>query len=333
MSDAPRRVPTLDDVAAFARVSPATVSRYFNNPSIVAEETARRIGEAVATMGYVPNLLAGALASNRSRLVAAFVPDIAQSIFNDMIEAMVDGLSGDGYSVMLGLTRADNIRVPSLVDAALARKADAIILTGSISDESTRARLRERRTTVIETWALPPDPLDVAVGFSHRAVGEEVARFAYAQGYRRPLIAMPLGIRSSARRDGFLARWLELGGSEPAQMIVPTPTSFGQGRSAFAYMRGCNPRPDVVICGSDWLALGLIVEAQTQGLRVPDDVAVIGFGNLALAVESSPTITTVNIDGARIGHEAAAVLRRRAKGEEVPRHIDVGFHIEKRQSA
>jgi len=100
--------PTLDDVALRAGVSTATVSRFFNSPAIVAKSTALRIRAAVDALGYVPNLLAGSLASNRSRLVAVLVPEVAQSLFNDTIEAMSTELSLDGNVVMLGLTGSDN---------------------------------------------------------------------------------------------------------------------------------------------------------------------------------------------------------------------------------
>ena len=113
------RIPKLEDVALIAGVSSATVSRFFNNPGMVATATADRIREAVATTHYVPNLMAGGLASSRSRLVALLVPDVAQSIFNATVEAMVDELSASGDIVMLGLTGVDNARMQPLISAAL----------------------------------------------------------------------------------------------------------------------------------------------------------------------------------------------------------------------
>ena len=135
----------------------------------------------------LPNLIAGGLASNRSRLVAVLVPEVAQSIFNDTIEAMSTELALDGNIVMLGLTGADNSRMRPLIDAALARRADGIILTGIVTDAETRERLRQRDITVIETWGIPEDPIDIAVGFSHLAVGRDIARFLLGRGYTQPL--------------------------------------------------------------------------------------------------------------------------------------------------
>ncbi len=102
MTQAKPPIPKLDDVAGRAGVSTATVSRYYNNPEVVAPATAERIRAAIEATGYLPNLIAGGLASNRSRLVAVLVPEIAQSIFNDTIEAMSAELALDGNIVMLG---------------------------------------------------------------------------------------------------------------------------------------------------------------------------------------------------------------------------------------
>lgn len=327
------RAPRLDDVAARAGVSAATVSRFLNNPEVVAKQTAERIRAAIAATGYVPNLTAGALASSRSRLIAALVPDIAQSIFNDTVEAMIDELANAGNSTMLALTGHDNRRLTDEINMALARRVDAIILTGIVSDEATRARLREHPVTVIETWGLPDDPIDIAVGFSHRAAGEEMARFLRARGYRRPHLVVPSSTRSARRAGGFIARWVRDGGEEPTRLDVNVPTHFGQGRLSYRALADLPDRPDVVVCGSDWIAQGLIVEAQAAGIRVPDQLAVTGFGNLRLAGDMRPTITSVDVDGARIAREVMRVLRARAAGEAVEQRIDVGFRVIARESA
>lgn len=328
------RAPRLEDVAARAGVSAATVSRFLNNPEVVAEKTAERIRAAVLATGYLPNLNAGALAGSRSRLIAVLVPDIAQSIFNDTVEAMIDELSAAGNSVMLSLTGADNSRLIAQINAALSRRVDAIILTGIVADAETRERLRANPVTVVETWGLPDDPIDVAIGFSHEAAGEEMARFLRGRGYRRPHLVVPRSPRSQRRADSFTRRWIEEGGAEPTRLEVNVPSHFGQGRLSFRGLADLPQRPDVVVCGSDWIAQGLIVEAQAAGVRVPDQIAVTGFGNLRMAGDMRPTITSVDVDGARVARETIRVLQTIATGEDLgERHIDVGFRIIARESA
>ena len=328
------KVPKLDDVAARAGVSPATVSRFYNNPGLVAPSTAERIRKAVVDTGYVQDLIAGGLASRRSRLVAVLVPEIAHSIFNDTIEEMVNELARDGLIVMLGLTGSDDSGMPALIEAALARRAEGVILSGSIATEAMREQLQGRGATVIETWGLPEKPIDVAVGFSHTAVGIDVARFLASRGYRRPHLVVGNGPRARMRRDAFVREWTQSGGTRPTEAQVEIPTHFSHARATWRQAMDLDSKPDVIVCGSDLLAQGLIVEAYAAGKRVPQDVAVIGFGNLSIAGEMRPTITSVDLDGARIGREAVAVLRRRAAGEKiVNRVIDVGFRLIARESA
>lgn len=329
------RPPTLEEVAVRAGVSPATASRFFNQPKLVAQRTAARIKAAVTATGYVHNLLANGVASNRSRMVAVLVPEVANSIFNDTIEAMTAELDRDGNVVMLGLTHPDESRLVPLIEAALGRRAEGVILTAVLTDPRARKMLRDQRATVIETWGLPADPIDVAVGFSHDAVGRAVARFVRDRGYRRPHLVVPGSLRARQRRDGFVAAWPTARGlARPTEMDTSSPGRFAHGRAVVRGILDARPRPDVVICTSDLLAQGVIVEALAAGLRVPDDLAVVGFGNLSIANEMRPTITTVDVDGARIGREAVSVLRRRAAGEILKGHVmDVGFEIIARESA
>lgn len=329
-----QRAPRLEEVAALAGVSAATVSRYVNNPGMVAAATGERVRAAIEETGYLPNLNAGSLASSRSRLIAALVPDIAQSIFNDTIEAMIEELSNDGNSVMMSLTGADNNRLTTQINSALSRRVDAIILTGIVTDVETRDRLRSLPVTVIETWGLPEDPIDIAIGFSHSAVGDAMARFLRGRGYRRPHLIVPNSTRSQRRANGFAQRWIADGGTEPTRFEVNIPSHFGQGRLSFRALADLPEMPDVVVCGSDWIAQGLIIEAQAAGVRVPDKLAVTGFGNLRMAGDMRPTITSVDVDGSRVAREAIRVLRTRAAGEGIPdRRIDVGFRIIARESA
>lgn len=323
---------TLDQVATAARVSPATVSRYFNTPGIVARETADRIRDAVEELGYIPNLLAGGLASNRSRLVAVMIPELSGSIFVDMIEAMIDELSSHGYVVMLLVTGL-KLETPSdLVRAALGRRPEAVVVTGAL-DAATRNLLRRSGTSVIEMWDLPEDPVDVAIGFSHFAVGEALARHVYGRGYRAPHLLMPDAARAGVRRQGFIATWKALGGVEPRTTQVGTPGTLSDAHAFVDTLLTESNRPDVVVCGSDLLAFGVTGEARARGLRIPDDLAVVGFGNTRLSREAIPPITSVEIDGAKVGRQLASLLEERSSNRDrAPRSIDVGFELIARSS-
>lgn len=333
MNDAGARTPTLDDVAAHAGVSSATVSRFVNNSSVVAPATAERIRAAIAATGYIPNLLAGGLASSRSKMVSVLIPHLTDSIFNDTIEAMVDELAAAGTTVMVGLTGISIERTNDLIRAALSRRVDAIISTGPM-DAQSEEMVRRGSALFIQIWDLPDDPIGLAVGFSHRAAGRDIARFLQSRGYARPHVVTGDGSRARMRRDGFIEEWQVAGGGPITETMVQIPSRFGHARRVFADMRRLSQMPDVVVCGADHLAQGVIVEAQAAGLRVPEDIAVLGFGNSSVAGEMRPTITTVDVDGARIAREAIAAIRRHHAGEPIrERRIDVGFRLIARESA
>jgi LacI family transcriptional regulator, gluconate utilization system Gnt-I transcriptional repressor len=331
MSPMPK-APTLNDVAREANVSAATVSRFLNNPGVVADETGTRISAAIDKTGYIPNALAGDLASSKSRMVAVLIPCLENSLFNDMIERMVGEMTASGNNVMIGLTGTGTERTDSLVRAALSRRVDAIIATGTVSHNVINMVGRSR-TLFIQVWELPEDPVGVAIGFRHEDAGRDIARFLASRGYHRPHVVTAESPRARSRRDGFFAEWEALGLSLPTESITDMPTRFGHARRVFADLRRLADRPDVVVCGSDLLAQGIIVEAQAAGLRVPDDLGVIGFGNNAISGEMRPTITSVDIDGARIAREVMAAISRHQEGREfTSRRIDVGFRLIARES-
>lgn len=327
-------LPRLKEVADLAGVSTATVSRFFNNADVVAPKTAERIRNAVEQTGYVPNLLAGGLASSRSKLVAVLVPELGASLFTDTVQEMIEEMSRDGISVMLGITRPDNSHLAELIDSAIARRADAVVLTSIVDDPKIRERLLRSDITVIETWGMPKEPVEFSIGFEHEDAGAEIARYLRRRGYSRPHLVVADGDRARARRDGFLREWAKDHDLAPSQTMVEIPSRFGHGRMVLRRMLDLDLLPDVVVCGSDMLAQSIIIEAGSKGISIPDQLGVFGFGNLAIAEEMRPSISTVDIDGVRIGHEAASLLRRKALGETITQtSIDVGFRIIGRDSA
>jgi len=324
---------TLNEVAAAAGVSTATVSRYFNSPEKLKEKTAQRVREAVNHIGYVPNLLAGGLASSRTRLVAAVIPAMTQSIFASTIQALTDSLAHEGYSVMLGLTGTADEHVQQQLLSIIGRRPDGIILTGSTLDPNARRQLRATGIPTIETWDLPEDPIDLVVGLSHQAVGVAVARHALARGRRRAFMISATGVRALARRYGFSRTMLAEGAPEPVAATFVGATTFGHGRNALAAHLDSGGRPDLIVCSSDWSAHGVLDELHRRGIRVPDDIAVIGFGDLEFAAELNPALTTVKIDGAVIGRQAAKFLMLRTQGKKIENPVvDIGFSLIVRSS-
>jgi LacI family transcriptional regulator, gluconate utilization system Gnt-I transcriptional repressor len=325
---------TIDDIAAAAGVSTATVSRYFNSPEMLKAKTAQKVHAAVTARGYVPNLVASELASNRSKLVAAVIPVVAQSIFNSTIQALSDSLAEEGYSVMLGLSGNADEHLHRQLMSIIGRRPDGIILTGPMVDVAARKLIVSARIPTIETWDLPKNPIDLVVGVSHEAIGEAVAHHALKQGRRRALVVTATGLRALARRQSFSRAMIAGGAREPLTISFSGPTTFGQGRSAIAAQFDSQAADiDLIVCSSDLSAQGAIHELQRRGVRVPEDIAVIGFGDLNFAAELTPALTTVKIDGALIGKQAVKFLMQRAQGRKIEQPIvDIGFSLIIRES-
>jgi LacI family transcriptional regulator, gluconate utilization system Gnt-I transcriptional repressor len=325
---------TLADVAKLAGVSAITVSRALKTPSVVAPETLARIQDAVSRTGYVPNLIAGGLASNRSGLVAALVPTIAGSVFLDTIQALTDAFDAAGFQLMLGQSGYTGIREDALISAIVGRRPDGIVLTGILHSPIGRRRLLASNIPVVETWDLTPTPIDMLVGFSHEKVGRDVADFLFAKGYRRPAIVTADDYRAGLRRTGFEARMRALGVADIAATVVAAPTTLRHGREGLSALLDRHVDIDVVFCSSDVLAHGVVTEAQARALAVPKDIAVMGFGDLAFASQVYPALTTVSIDGMAIGTQAARFIIDRIEGNDIGERVrDIGFSIVERDSA
>jgi LacI family transcriptional regulator, gluconate utilization system Gnt-I transcriptional repressor len=324
---------TLHDVAKLAGVAPISASRALNTPNQVSPELLARVTDAVARTGYVPNRMAGGLASARSRLVAAVVPTISGPVFQATIQALTLVLAERGYQLMLGQSGYTHSREDDLLDAIIGRRPDGIVLTGVMRSPVGRKRLLASGIPVVETWDLTPTPLDMLVGFSHEAAGQAVAGFLVARGRRRLAMIAADDDRSGRRSQAFERATVLAGLSPPVVIRVEAPTTVSAGRRAMVELLDRTQDIDAVFCSSDLVALGAMTEAQARGMSVPGQVAVVGFGDLEFAAALHPALTTVHIDGASIGQQAAKFILDRASGLEVAeRVVDVGFSIIQRSS-
>ena len=324
---------TLHDVAKLAGVAPITASRALNTPAQVSAEVLHKVSAAVARTGYVRNHLAGGLASTRSRLVAAVVPTISGPVFLETVQSLTEALAESGYQLMLGQAGYTGNREDALLEAIIGRRPDGIVLTGILHSAEGRRRLLASGIPVVETWDLTPTPIDMLVGFSHVEVGRAVATFLHAKGRRRLAVVAGDDERAQRRVEAFKATAVALGLAEPRVVAVPAPTTLQSGRQALArLLKG--RKLDAMFCSSDLLALGVLTEARVRGLMVPEALAVVGFGDLEFAASLHPALTTVRINGAAIGRQAAAFIVERAEGRAVAqRVIDIGFSIVERDSA
>ena len=322
---------TLADVAKLAGVAPITASRALNHPQEVSPELLQRVRDAVARTGYVPNMLAGGLASSRSRLVAAVVPTISGLVFLETLQSLTEALAEAGYQLMIGQSGYGESREDALLEQILGRRPDGIVLTGVMHSSEGRRRLQSSGTPVVETWDLTPTPIDMLVGFSHAQVGAAVAERLHAKGRRCIGLLGGDDARARQREAGFVAKAAALGLPAPPSVRCSAPTTARHGRDGLRALLAQASALDAVVCGSDAMALGVLTEARTLGLDVPGRLAVIGFGDLGFAAELDPPLSTVRIDGTAIGHHAARLILDRVEGRAVDTPvIDVGFTLVER---
>lgn len=326
--------PTLEDVAREAGLSPMTVSRALNNPAIVRPATVARVMLAVEKTGYIPNMLAGGLASRRSKLIAVVVPQINNNMFVDTIQAISDTLAQRGYHMLLCVGGYGSDSEAALVATLLSRKPDGIVLTGIHHAPALKKRLINAALPVVEIWDLTPTPIDMLVGFSHEKAGNLSARFLLSKGHRRFGLLWTSDQRALLRKQGVIDILQQHNECRFVEASVGLPATMRLGREGMQALLAGNPELDAIICSSDTLAQGAILEAQSQGIAVPQQLAVMGFGDLDFAACHLPAITTVAIDRWLLGQEAATMLANKIEGIIISDPVrDLGFWLCERQSA
>lgn len=326
----------MEDVARVAGVSAITVSRVIHHPDKVADTTRERVLAAIETTGYVPNRVAGSLASNQTRIIGALVPTVTNSIFADTIDGLTDELGAQGYQLLLGATGYSLGEETRLINAILAQRPAGIVVTGLQHEPAAETLLRAARIPVVETWNVDGRPIDMAVGFSnfnacHAMVERLVARGARCIGYvGAPTLAND---RAAQRVAGYRAAVTALGLEASDSLIYEGKFSFAAGAGRLRDLLASRPDVDAVFFGNDILALGALFECQRQGIRVPADLAIAGFDDVELAASVAPALTTVRIHRYEIGRQAAHKILERLQGDTTPPALsDLGFEIIERET-
>ncbi len=350
------------DVARLAGVSKMSVSRVLTGQH-VSDATRQAVMEAVRKTGYVADAVAGALSSGRANIVAVIVPSLSSSNFSETVRGINDVVETRNLRLLLANTDYVVEREETLIASLLSHQPRGIVLTGGHHTERARAMLAQARIPVIETWELPAEPIDRVVGFSNEAAAAAMGRHLYTRGYRRIGFVggtTHLDLRGMARRNGYLAAVAEAGLHAPRE-IGPdeASTNMTHGVAMENAGRALNqllaqwPDTDAVMCTSDIHAFGVIMASHRLGLKVPDDIAVAGFGDFELARHCFPAITTVSVDAYGIGRSTGlsmlaaidasarpnasrreiASAREAAAPHDAPARIDVPYSIVQRESA
>lgn len=334
-TEAPRNRVTMAEVGRLAGVSQVTVSRALSHPDKVSADTLRRIQEAIDATGFVPNALAGALASKRSNLITALIPSLTNIVYSSFTATFSETLRSHGYQVLLSETGFDEADEETLIATHLSRRPDAMLLTGINHSAQSRRLLLGAGIPVVEVWDITDSPIDMCVGFDQADSGRGVAEFLHQQGHVRAGTITALDSRALRRQAAFAKRFEQLSGTAVDEANTGGPASIGAGRRALAELideKGFTT--GAIFCSSDILAHGVLIEAGARGMAVPGDLAVMGFGDQDFARDLEPALSTVEVDRERIGVIAAEALIGRIAGQtpETPT-FDLGWQIVRRASA
>lgn len=324
------------EVATRAGVSEMTVSRALRTPDAVAPRTLERVQRAVEELGYVPDLAAGSLSSKRNRFIVALVPLLNSSPFADTLQSLSSELHQEGYQLLMGTTDYSLKREEELIQALLGHRPQAIVVTGRHHGAETRRRLDRAQVPVVEIWDLPDQPIDSAVGYSNFACGVALTEYLHARGRRRigfAISGMRDDDRGEQRLQGYRETVQRLGLEEVVERVGQPPIRMEYGRQVLRQLQARVPDLDAVICVSDTLAIGVLSEAREQGLDLPSQLAVAGFGDFEVAQHTHPSLTTIRVSGREIGRKTAELLLRRLEGaDQAPHIVDVSFQLIERNS-
>lgn len=300
----------IHDVAAAAGVSAATVSRVLNPASdTVRPETRQRVVEAIERLGYRPNDLARALLHRRTNVVGLVLPDISNPYYPNVVRGAEDAASAAGYRVVLCNTDRDVDKTNAYLDTLVKSRADGIIVAGGGADESLSPELFEpygTRIVLVGRHDLPYPSVQVDnVDAAHQATA-----YLTSLGHRSiAFVAGPLVSHTvQDRLAGFRAAMEEAGVRMDDRLVQEGDFQEPGGYAAAGALLGGGVRPTAIVAANDRMAFGVMAALADHGLRVPDDVSLVGFDDVSIASYLRPALTTVAIPSYRIGHAAMTML-------------------------
>ena len=318
-----------------------TVSRVVRGLDIVLPETRERIDKAIADLGYIPDRAAGSLASRRTGFIALILPTLTNANFAAVAHGLTEALRHDDYDLLIAYTDYSLDEEERQLKNLLARRPEALVLTGALHRRSVSRMLLAADIPVIEIADLPRHPIEHAVGFSNYHVGRTAARYLIEKGFKRIGAVASLhegdviDQRGEERMRG-MEDELRLCGM-PTGLVLrhgTAPVSYDHGAAVTGILLEREPRIEVVFAVSDLSAVGIVMECQRRGVNVPGDLSIMGFGDFEIGREINPPLTTIHVDFRALGERTGTlILELLTPGaSRTPQIIDVGLKVVERVS-
>jgi LacI family transcriptional regulator len=300
---------TIRDVAREAGVSIATVSRVFNNSSLVSEDTAQRVMQAAARFDYWPNSAAQSLTTNRTNTIGVLLPDLFGEFYSEVIRGIDSLARRESYQIMLSSSHADNEEILMAARSMLGRIDGLLMMAPDAASADTVKRIRQRIPLVLLNPAVDSDQ-NCSVSIDNYSGAQEAVKHLLNLGHRRiAMIAGPLENGDANERSRGFAEALSNAGQDPREAtVIQGDFRESSGFSAGIELMKCVPRPSAVFVANDSMAVGLLAALENLGVDVPGDLAVVGFDDVDIAGYLRPPLTTVHIEAFALGQRAAQMM-------------------------
>ncbi|HMD69762.1 MAG TPA: LacI family DNA-binding transcriptional regulator [Bryobacteraceae bacterium] len=323
-------MPTIKDVARRAGVGIATVSRTLHNSSRLRPETAARVRKAIEELGYRPNTQAQSLASGRSHMLGLVVSDISNPFFPGLVKGFEEVALGNGYDVFVASTNYDPARTALCVHRMIERKLDGVaIMTSEIDPGLTDSFARHKVPLVfLDVGKVGRGVSNVKIDYAC-GIAQAVAHL-HELGHRRiAFISGPVNLRSAwERREAFLARLRERGNGQPGGLLIEEGDhKVNGGLQAMLRLLARRPHPTAVLASNDLTAIGALRGIRQYGLRVPEDISVVGFDDIQMAEFTEPPLTTVRLPQSEVARLACSAVLQMIRTPGVGSELGVGTSL------
>jgi len=321
---------TLAEVAKLSGVSEITVSRVLRNKGAIADETRKKVLLAVDQIGYVPNRVAGTLASATSNLIGVIIPSLSNIVFPEVLRGIHAALSASGIQAVVGVTEYDLTTEERLVRSLLAWKPHAMLVAGLDHTEATYRMLLGAGVRVAELMDIDSTPIDIAVGMSHRNAGFDAGVHLLGCGYRRFGYVghdWQRDRRARLRFDGLVAALREAGLSFVDVELHDGPSSTMAGRETLATLLARAPSIDVAVFSNDDMAVGGVFHCLAKSIAIKERLAIFGFNGLSIAAALPLPLSTIRSHRFEIGKTAARMVLESSGSRGEPTIVDIGYEI------
>lgn len=309
------------EIARRARVSTATVSRTINRVSTVDARLAKRVWKVVDELGYFPNTQARALVSGRSRIFGLIVSEITNPFFPEIVQVFENIAVQHNYEILITSTAHDPKRMESSVRRMLERRVDGVaVMTFGMEEALNDLKLRGVPLVFVDVGPARPRVSNIRIDYLH-GIRQAVQHLAALRHQRIAFISGPLHLKSAAaRKEAFLTSLKEIGTPIESGLMVEGDHTIEGGMKAFEELLSKDPRPTAVLCSNDMTAIGVMRKSYEEGIRIPEELSLIGFDDIRLAQFVLPPLTTVQMSQAELARLAFHALLKEVQREAPVAH-------------